>query len=510
MPYALTGTEITEAQLSELGGDFSGDNWREELQRVRTELMAAKTLKFESLSIDTRQYPNAVILSGPWPITGSGNRFGMTALNSNGFFSKPPGSGAGGVYHRPMFRDSAQFIFGQISGAPKVITEIKFEGYPIDYEEQWGSGSSDENDSTRTYRVRLATGGKSGRLVGYFYSGLTGPGGDAVAVDCNVGHSVEVHPNKFSLLVTIDATVGSGEIRVKLTNNSEFKWAGSKGSSGLIPRSNGVWPKWTHEETQTTPAIGINRRAPVLKITPPRATDLGLFHPDGDEVTLSSGGTEFVIFGNQAPISHEASPEILNNGNDNFRGVWLCKTIMVGDVGVGADLAPRSLAPTNASTSGAWGSVSTAIEYQIPRYHFRRNTNLSQPATPVGERPELGSCITSIFIRRAPVLVGDYYVENPATSAATVRLGHAKSSGTFESHQTVTLAAGEVQKYVELEQELWPILSHDYLLYDSADRFDVQAVTCSPLDLTGGEGSPAVSFPIMPWHYEDTERLMGV
>jgi hypothetical protein len=435
----------------------------------------------------------------------------MTSQAGSGSFFRPGAL----VSTRPMARDLAFLCFGEISGTPKVTTVIDMAAYPVAYDEIY-EGGSDENDPTRTFRVRIATAGRTGRLYGKFASAVNGTNANLISISCNASYTTELVDIGFGpslLIVTIDdSDFGDETFSLKLTNGTGNPWRGNKGGEGLVHGYVGQFLRWTHEETAATSAIAINRRAPVLKITPPRATTIGAFHADGNDVTKSLPGFTHRFHLNQATIYHDCSPEILKSGIDNFRAVWLCKTLMVGDVGVGADLGPNSIAPTNASTSGAWGTVSTAIEFQIPRYHFRRNNNGQQPATPVDERPPLGSCITSIFIRRAPVRSGDYYVQNPATDSATVRLGHFKTATGFESHQTVTLAAGEVQKYVTLDQVVWPILSHDYLLYDSDSLMDVQAVICSPLDFvaSNGEGSAAVVFPIMPWHYEDTANLLGV
>lgn len=499
MPYALTGTEITEAQLSALGGDFSGDNWQEELARVRAEALDALRIDFGELrsSVHKRE----AIVSGPWPITG------QTLQMTRGGLAFLPGQKI--IFALGIFRDEVQYILPETTGA-EVRTEIHFFGSTPPLQEPIVNGAPlNPEDSTRTFRAILRTAGKSGRLYGIFTSSVNGPDSE-ITINCNVNHSIT--SNGFVKTIIIDDhNFSGGEVSIVATRGAST-WRGSAGNQGLGASTQGLL-RWTHFERQTSPAIGINRNARVLKIVPPQARDIGVFMPQGDDVTLING--EFDVparyYHNLGEISYTISPDSLHSGIDNQRGVWICKTLPVGSVEVGASIAPGSVAPTNPSTSGAWGVVSSAIEYQIPRYHFRRNTNGQQPPTPADERPPLGSCITSIFLRRAPVRSGDYYVQNPAASSTTVRLGHYKTSTGFESHQTVTFAAGEVQKWVTLDQDIWPILSHDYLLYDSSEQFDVQAVTCSPLDMVlfDGEGSTAVPYPIMPWHYEDTERLQN-
>lgn len=296
----------------------------------------------------------------------------------------------------------------------------------------------------------------------------------------------------------------------------------------------------THTETTVAQSIPAIDNSKAYTLTPPDISSLIVTSKfaDADDNWTFHG---FKFPGNQAAIT--LSPDAVRNA------IWIAKTYPIGGTYCyqAKDFSDRGLnfdARASSVPTPDFPAVPTTCEFILPKYPVVRFGEQNFFAPPTSPNPLLfyGAFIGEIFIGRLPERnPDDVWIEPANKPALTIKLGTVLSDGTFETLQTVTLAAGENQKYLRAMIPVCVVIEESgqrfKLVYQASQQLDIQcrvtaafnanytafkpsrpvgAVTAAfdsqdRLFTGGGFGfNHYPGWPILPDHYNDTEAILNL
>lgn len=504
--------------------DFSSiAAWKTELVRLRGNCL--KKLRLSPLATLNESdygfnypYRREAITSGPWPFYSLWNVGGHNILPVSRPFEITTGaypdwskSFSGGIEY-----DEAEFIFQDSTDASmnvevmlsEVNPGLRLVWYSRD-DKEVSNGTAGNPRQTSTFEVDLRTAGITGTFVGgvhYTFVGQATPS----QYEISSSHSVAVEHSGGAVRVRFNIQTADTFFFIKLTRK-----AGCPNVSGPSISSVDIGSmKWSHTITSKAVAGGIDRSNSIYKFTLPASiiegvnnNNFGAFAPGADVngVKVENPDQNWVTFktytwfGNLGRIRFTPSPGI------HSRGIWKAKSICTTGGLHAGNFNP--LAGDSTVSTDEFPAISTATEFQIPAYHWKRDTDTVAdfPEIPANQAAGYGWVINEVCIVRNPARDGDYYFPD-TTDPVTISIGCIRN-GSFVSFQTVTIPAGSADATI---YPFWPIFTRDYLVYQCDSTMQIYARVIATTQGTApnaGRGS-GISLPILSDHYNDTMAML--
>jgi hypothetical protein len=521
----LSNVRVTQADMTALQARANAANiggkpysfgphgtWKIELERLRLECLKKLQILsnlLPSTYYNFNPYQIGAVVSGPWPFYLLDQ---FNSLSGRGFTIGYGPTGSDSIVGQAIEYDEVEYIFPESSGATASIEIVLaekianglFSYYIKVHKEFFETGNFSD---TATFEVHIRTGGLTGRLQGTLLFQFAASAN--VQLFGNSGATLEFLPGGGCLahidLQTADIELVCGIRKVSGPGFVGVAYSQQTANDGL---------KWSYALTTPDSADGIHRTKNISKFTFPNA--LASSSTGANEVKLLNLGAlvpgtplngfkqesnpnvynQVKWYGNQALIRYVPSTAIKTTG------IWKAKSVPITGLSFGEGILNHLATQPTIATEDV-PAISTATEYQIPAYYYHRDTEIRDPIIEA-RKASYGSVITEVYVRRQPILDGDYYF--PDTSeAVSVEIGYIRN-GSFVAFQTVTIPAGSADVYI---YPFWPIFTKDYLVYRSDNPMLVHARVIAPIagGVTAGRGA-TVNYPILTDHYNSTMAML--